>query len=332
MKTLIKELVEITGPSGYEEKIRDFVIGKIKDHVDSYEVDALGNLIVRKGKKASNGKVIMLAAHLDEIGIMVTHVDDNGFARFSPLGGVFPRNTAGGRVRFLNGHAGVIGMEPGGTIKSVPDLSKMYIDLGATNKKNCPVEIGDVACFERTFTDLGDRIVAKAIDDRVGVAILIAILKAYKSGPNEIVGVFTTQEEVGTRGVAGAAYGIDPDIGIAIDVTITGDTPNATVMEVALGKGPAIKIKDSGMIADPKIVKWMEAGAKRANIPFQREILAGGSTDARTIQLTRGGVPSGCLSIPCRYVHSPSEMIDINDVNQSVKLLGNLISEPIILK
>ncbi len=331
MKSLIKDLVEITGPSGYEEKIRDYVYQEIKDHVDQCDVDGLGNLIVRKGKKAPNGKVVMLAAHLDEIGIMVTHVDKNGFARFAPLGGVFPRNTAGGRVRFLNGHAGVIGMEPGSTIKSVTDLSKMYIDLGVSSKKDCPVSIGDVACFERVFTDLGDRLVAKAMDDRIGVAILIKILKGYKTGPNEIVAVFTTQEEVGTRGAMGAAYGIQPDIGIAIDVTLTGDTPNANTMEVSLGKGPAIKIKDSGMIADPKIVKWMVAGAEKAKVPFQREILTGGTTDARAIQVSRGGVPSGCISIPCRYVHSPSEMVDLNDVLNSVKLILQLISKPINL-
>ena len=329
MKSLIKELTEITGPSGYEEIIRDFVIDQIKDHVDTFMVDNLGNLIVRKGKKESNGKVIMLAAHLDEIGIMVTHVDPNGFARFSTLGGVYPRNLTGGRVRFLNGHAGIIGMEPGGTIKSVPDISKMYVDFGVSSKKDCPVGIGDVACFERTFTDLGDRLVAKAMDDRVGIAILIELLKITKTGPNEIVGVFTTQEEVGTRGAAGAAFEVQPDIGIAIDVTITGDTPNANLMEVGLGKGPAIKIKDSGMISDPKVVQWMVETAKQAKIPFQREILAAGWTDARAIQLSGEGVPVGCISIPCRYVHSPSEMIDINDVKNAIKLLTKLLSKPI---
>ncbi len=332
MKSLIKALTEITGPSGYEEKIRDFVIDQIKEHVDHYEVDNLGNLIVRNESKSQNGKVIMLAAHMDEIGIMVTHVDENGFARFSTLGGVYPRNLAGGRVRFLNGFAGIIGMEPGGTIKSVPNISEMYIDFGVTSKKECPVDIGDVACFERTFIDLGNKIVAKAMDDRIGIAILIEILKKSNSGPNEIVGVFTTQEEVGTRGAAGAAFGVHPDIGIAIDVTITGDTPNANLMEVGLGKGPAIKIKDSGMISDPILVKWMVNTATQAKIPFQREILAGGWTDARAIQISRGGVPAGCISIPCRYVHSPSEMIDINDVKNAIKLVSLLVNNPIKFK
>lgn len=331
MKSLIQNLVEITGPSGYEAKVRDFVIEEVKSHVDDYRVDALGNLIARQGKKEENGLTVMLSAHLDEIGIMVTHVDDNGFARFTNLGGVFLRNTAGGRVRFLNGAAGVIGMEPGATRTSVTPIEKMFVDLGVKSKKECPVDIGDVAAFERTFEEYGDRLVSKAMDDRIGVAVLIETLKSLQFGPNEVVGVFSVQEEVGLRGASTAAYGTDPDLGIAIDVTVSGDTPKDDSIEVGLGKGPAIKIKDSGMIADPKVVSWMESGAKKAKIPYQREILTGGTTDARAIQLSRAGVPSGCLSIPCRYVHSPSEMVDLNDVENSVKLLVHLLSKPVEL-
>lgn len=332
MKSLIQKLVEITGPSGYEANVRDFVIGEVKSHVDEYHVDALGNLVTRKGKKANNGLTVMLSAHLDEIGIIVTHVDENGFARFTNLGGVFLRNTAGGRVRFLNGAAGVIGMEPGATRTTVTPIEKMFVDLGVKSKKECPVDIGDVAAFERTFEEYGDRLVSKAMDDRIGVAVLIETLKSLQSGPNEVVGVFSVQEEVGLRGASTAAYGADPDLGIAIDVTLSGDTPKDDSIEVGLGKGPAIKIKDTGMISDPKVVSWMETGAKKANIPYQREILTGGTTDARAIQLSRAGVPSGCLSIPCRYVHSPSEMVDMNDVKNSVKLLVHLLSKQIELK
>ena len=332
MKSLIQKLVEITGPSGYEAKVRDFVIDEIKAHVDEYQVDALGNLITRKGKKAENGMTVMLSAHLDEIGIIVTHVDENGFARFTNLGGVYLRNTAGGRLRFLNGAAGVIGMEPGATRTSVTAIEKMFVDLGVKSKNECPVQIGDVAAFERTFEVYGDRLVSKAMDDRIGVAVLIETLKTIESGPNEVVGVFSVQEEVGLRGATTAAYGADPDLGIAIDVTLSGDTPNDKSIDVGLGKGPAIKIKDTGMISDPKVVSWMEAGAKKAGLPYQREVLTGGTTDARAIQLSRAGVPSGCLSIPCRYVHSPSEMVDLNDVQNSVKLLVHLLSKPIEFK
>lgn len=331
MKALIQKLVEITGPSGYESKVRDLVLEEVKPFIDDHKVDNLGNLIVTKGKKTDNGMTIMLAAHLDEIGIIVTHVDKDGFARFTTIGGVRPRNTAGGRVRFLNGASGVIGLDGAPWSQNVTKVSEMYIDLGVSSKKDCPVSIGDVAGFERTFEDLGDRIVAKALDDRIGVAVLIELFKKIKASPHQLVGVFTVQEEVGVRGATTAAYGVKPDLGIAIDVTLSGDTPKDNRIDVGLGKGPAIKIKDGGMIADPRVVAWMEKGAKRAKIPFQREILIGGSTDARAIQLSRAGVPSGCVSIPCRYIHSPSEMVDLNDVKNSVKLLVHLLERPVKL-
>lgn len=331
MKSLIKKLVEATGPSGYESKVRDLVLEEVKPFVDEYLIDALGNLITRKGKKNTGGMTIMLAAHLDEIGIIVTHVDENGFARFTTIGGVRPRNTAGGRVRFLNGASGVIGMEGEPGNLNVTDITKMYIDLGVSRKKDCPVSVGDVAAFERTFEDLGDRIVSKALDDRIGVGVLIKTLEKVKAGPNEIVGVFTVQEEVGLRGATTAAFGIDPDLGIAIDITDSGDTPKDDSIDISLGKGPAIKIKDSGMISDPRVVTWMETGAKSANLPYQLEILIGGSTDARAIQISRAGVPSGCISIPCRYTHSPSEMVDLKDAQNAVKLLVHLLGRPVKL-
>jgi endoglucanase len=170
------------------------------------------------------------------------------------------------------------------------------------------------------------------MDDRIGVAVLIETLKKFKGGPNEIVGVFTVQEEVGVRGATAAAYGVDPDLGIAIDVALSGDTPNDKSIDVGLGRGPAIKIKDGGMISDPRVVAWMEAGAKQARLPYQREILLAGGTDARAIQTTRSGVPTGCISIPCRYVHSPSEMVDYNDVQNAIKLLVHLLERPVTLK
>jgi putative aminopeptidase FrvX len=331
MKSLIQKLVEVTGPPGYESEIRNVIIEEVKDHVDRYEVDALGNLITYKGKKTEGGMTIMLAAHIDEIGIIVTHVDEDGFARFTTLGGVRPRNMAGGRVRFLNGAAGVIGMEGEPEKHSVTEVPKMFVDLGVSNKKDCPVGVGDVAAFERTFEDFGDRLVSKAMDDRIGVVVLIETLKQFSGGPNQVVGVFTVQEEVGVRVATTAAYGVNPDLGLAIDVTKSGDTPKDDTIEVGLGKGPAIKVKDLGMIADPRVVAWMEAGAKRIKIPYQLEILLLGSTDARAIQTSRAGVPSGCLSIPCRYVHSPSEMVDMNDVRHGIKLLGALLERQVEL-
>ncbi|HLF88590.1 MAG TPA: M42 family metallopeptidase [Anaerolineales bacterium] len=329
MKDLIKKLVETTGPSGYETKVRELVRTEIESYADEIRVDPLGNLIASKGQNNGKGKKIMISAHMDEIGIVVTHVDKNGFARFTNIGGVYPRNCVGGRVRFLNGALGVIGHDdPRSTPSSLSDL---FIDLGATNQKDCPVKIGDIAAFDRPFMDLGNRLVSKAMDDRIGVAVGIETLRQLKSTPHEIYFVFSVQEEVGLRGATTSAFGVDPDIGIAIDVTASGDTPKGLKMEVGLGKGAAIKVRDGGMLSDPRVVDWMVKTGEKKNIPYQLEILEGGTTDARAIQISRAGVPAGCLSIPCRYVHSPSEMIDYADVQNGVKLLVAMLGQTIQL-
>ena len=334
MKTLINKLVDITGPSGYEHNVRAFVMKEIEAFADEMIVDPLGNLIARKGKattqSASRGKKIMISAHMDEIGVIATHVDKNGFVRFTNIGGVYPRNCVGGRVRFLNGTAGVIGQEKAGASESKP-LSEMYIDVGAASDKDCPVKVGDVAAFERPFTDMNGRLVSKAMDDRIGVAVGIETLKRLQKTPHEVYFVFSVQEEVGLRGATTSAFGVDPDIGVAIDVTGSGDTPNGLRMEVGLGKGPAIKVRDGGMLSDPRVVDWMVAAAKKAGLPYQLEILEGGTTDARAIQTARAGVPAGCLSIPCRYIHTPSEMVDYRDVENGVTLLVEMLSNPVTL-
>ena len=247
MKKLLKNLTEIFGPSGYEDAIRKLVAAEVRPLADEVKVDALGNLIARKkpNKASKDAKKIMIAAHMDEIGIIVSHIDANGFLRFSAVGGTFPRHLPGGRVRFLNGTVGVICPEAAlEKVDQTPPMDKMYIDVGATSKKDCPVKVGDVAAFERPFVENGNRLIAKSMDDRAGVLIAIETLRALKSTPHDVYFTFTTQEEVGTRGAATAAYGIDPDIGIAVDVTLAADTPNGAKMEVSLGKGPAIKIRE----------------------------------------------------------------------------------------
>jgi tetrahedral aminopeptidase len=331
MKPLIQKLTETFSPSGYEADIRAVIRAEIESFADEIRVDALGNLIARKGNKSSNGRRIMLAAHMDEIGLMVTHIDDNGFLRFTGIGGIRPLALTGGRVRFVNGTRGVIGTDRITEMSKAPTLEQCFIDVGATSKKDCPVKVGDVCGFERSFLDLEKRLVAKSMDDRIACAVLIETMRELKNSPHELYFVFTTQEEVGTRGATTSAFGIDPDLGLAVDVTGTGDTPKAYRMEVGLGKGPAIKVKDAGMLADPRVVEWMVKAAEKAKLPYQREVLEGGSTDARAIQLTRGGVPAGCLSIPCRYVHTPSEMVDYDDVQNAVKLLKTLLTAPVTL-
>lgn len=332
MKNLIQKLVESVGPSGYEEAVRDLVRSEIEPIADEIRIDALGNLIARKGTKKPDGLRIMLSAHMDEIGLMVTHVDKNGFVRFTNLGGVRALYCMGSRVRFVNGTQGTINSERLQPSDQAPQLEKMFIDVGATSQKDCPVQVGDVAVFDRPLLDLGSRLVAKAMDDRISVAAQIETMRLLKNSPHELLFVFSVQEELGLRGATTAAFSADPDLGISVDVTLTGDTPKGIKMEVSLGKGPAIKVRDGRMLSDPRVVRWMVDTAQRARLPYQLEVLEAGSTDAAAIQLTRAGVPSGCVSIPCRYVHSPSEMVDYGDVQNAVKLLLELLSNPIHLK
>jgi endoglucanase len=327
MKSLIQKLVEIPAPSGYETQMRAAVRAEIEPLADEVWVDNLGNLIARLGQPDRGGLKIMLAAHLDEIGIMATHIEENGFIRFMPVGAVFPRYCPGARVRFLNGAHGVIGLERLDEPNRMPGTEQMFVDLGFSRREDCPVKVGDAAVFERTFLDLGGRVVSKALDDRVGVAILIECLRQLRQDnlPHQVFFAFSVQEEVGTRGAATAAFGLDPDLGLAVDVTSSGDTPRGIRMEVGLGKGPAIKVRDAGTLVDPQVVSWMVKTAETEGIPYQLEVLETGWTDAKAIQLSRAGVPAGCISIPCRYVHSSSEMVDTGDLEGALRLLTALL-------
>ena len=331
MKDLIKQLTEAYGPPGYEQAVRDIIRDHVTPHADSIEIDPLGNLhAVKKG--SGNGKKIMLAAHMDEIGLMVSHINDKGFARFTTLGGVAPDTMVGNRAIFTNGALGVISIENWLLHNGVDSHRELYLDFGATNKKGVPVRVGDVAAFQRPFADLGNALVAKSMDDRVGCAIVIETLKQLKQTPHEVHFVFTVQEEVGTRGATTAAYKVHPDISIAIDVTDSGDVPERKHVEVKMGQGPAIKVMDHGMLAHPGLKKWMVDTAVKHKIPHQMEILTlRGSTDARAMQLAHEGSAAGALSIPCRHIHTPSEMVSFSDVENSVKLLVALLGSEVNL-
>jgi len=331
MKSLLKTLTETFGPSGHEDAVRKIIQKEVKPFADEMRVDAMGSLIVRKKPTVDveNSKRIMLAAHMDEIGVIASHIDKNGFVRFASNGGVFGRYTLGARIRFMNGVTGVIGFDKFENVDQAPALNKMYIDVGATGRSDCPVKVGDFGAFERSYMEMGNRLVAKSMDDRSGVVVLIETLKAIKSTPHDLYFVFTTQEEVGVRGAGTAAYRVDPEIGIAVDVTATGDTPASSKVNMDLGKGPCIKVRDPGMLSAPSVVEWMINTAEKGKIPYQREVLLMGSTDARAIQLTRSGVMAGALSIPCRYIHSASEMVDYEDLKNSVKLLTAMLSKPV---
>ena len=332
MQELLKQLCEMYGPSGYEGAVRQFLRDTVAGLAAEVRVDALGNLIVRAKAGADGGKRVMLAAHMDEIGLVVSHIDEKGFLRFAPVGGIFPLTMTGQRVRFASGQIGVVGLEP---IESKNDASlpKMYIDVGARSREEAEklVHVGDVVGMDRAFAVANGRGVSKAMDDRAGCAVLVEVLRALTHSPHDVYAVFTTQEEVGLRGATTSAFGVDPAIAIAVDVTDTGDTPEARPMAVALGKGPAVKVMDGGMLAHAGVKDLMIRVAEAHQISYQREVLLGGTTDARAIQTTRSGVPAGCLSIPTRYIHTVSEMVDLDDVQNSVRLLVALLEGPIDL-
>ncbi|RME42874.1 MAG: M42 family peptidase [Chloroflexi bacterium] len=331
MKALIQKLCQIYGPSGHEEQIREAIVEEIEDIVDEYRIDALGNLIAVRRPAGENGKRVMLAAHMDEIGVIVTHVDDDGFLRFAPIGGVLTMTLVGARVVFANGVEGTFGVEGRPLPNSKPSVDQVFLDVGASSKEEVPVSVGDAAAFRHQFSDLGGRLIAHNFDDRIGCAVLIQVLRELRETPHAVYAVFTVQEEVGVRGATTSAFGIAPDIALAIDVTTTGDTPEAHPMAVALGKGPAIKVKDRQMLAHPGVKQLLIETARQHNIPYQLEVLEFGSTDARAMQVTREGVPTGAVSIPARYLHTPSQMVDYNDVQHAVQLLVALLSSPIEL-
>jgi tetrahedral aminopeptidase len=327
VKELIKKLTETYGPSGHEESIRKVIRAEVEPLADEIRVDALGNLIaIKKGQ--GGGKKIMLSAHMDEIGVIVSYVDDKGYLRAQPIGGLDLTTMAGGRVQFADGAIGVIAPEKRQEFAKEPEISKLFIDVGATDVQEAKKRLGQAAAFVRPFVDLGQRIVAKAFDDRIGCAVLIEVLRGLDETPHEVYFVFSVQEEVGLRGARTGAYGLEPEVGIAVDITASADTPEAPKMAMKLGAGPCIKVMDSGMIAHPGVKNLLIETAEANDIPYQLEVLAHGSTDAAAIQLARGGVAAGCVSLACRYYHTPSEMLDVSDVENTVALLLGVLQKP----
>lgn len=335
MIEVTRKLVEAYGPSGREEGIRAIIRDEVAELADQVRVDALGNLIATMNGDGS-GRKVMLAAHMDEIGVIVTYVDEKGFLRFGTIGGVNPALCVGNRVRFAGGTVGTIWVEKRENLKASPGFDQLYIDVGASDRESCPIKVGDMGGFDRAFLAQGDRWTAKAMDDRIGCAILLAAMQAiHQQKPSlshTVHFVFSVQEEVGTRGAQTAAFGLEPEIGIAVDITPAGDMPKPQYpIAVSLGAGPAIKVKDRGMIAHAGLVQLMVQRAEENGIPYQLEVLTRGSTDARAMQLVHAGVIAGTVSVPCRYAHSVSEMVDAKDVDNAVKLVLACLRGPLDL-
>jgi endoglucanase len=324
MIELLKKLMLTPGVSGREEKIRQAIEDEVKPYADEIITDNMGNLIVRK---KGQGKKIMLCAHMDEIGFFVTHIGSNGLLSVSPIGGINFLSAAYSEVVSENGVYGVLIPT---VKKAIPAGDEVKIDIGAKDKKQAErkVRVGDSFMVKPSLRRLlNNKYVGRPFDDRIGCLALIEALKNIKDCKNDLYFVFSVQEEVGGRGSYPATYQIKPDIAIAVDVTCEGDKPNAPKIAVSLGKGCAIKIKDSSMICNGELVQKMRDIATENKIKYQNEILPAGGTDGANMQITAGGSLAGVISIPTAFIHSGIEMIDIKDVESSIKLLTHLCCE-----
>ncbi len=321
---LLKKLTQTDGVSGTENEISNLIYQNAKEYCDEVKTDAMGNLIAHK---KGSGKRIMISAHMDEIGIIVSFIQKEGFIRFSNIGGLCTKQLVGRRVRFKNGVVGVIGCEEEDFEKKA-QISKLFIDIGTKNEEDTKkyVNIGDMAAFEGDFYKREDTVVSKALDNRVGCYILLKAMMDTKTD-NDLYFVFSTQEEVGLRGAKAATFDISPDYAIAVDVTDTGDCPEAQKNSVKLGKGAAIKVMDRSVLCDAYVRSLMIEVAKENKIPYQLEIMTDGGTDAGAMHLSRGGVKTGGISVPTRHIHSPSEMININDTQNCIELLKAVLEK-----
>lgn len=328
---LLYKLSDTFGPSGNEEKIAELVAEQIKDYVDTIHTDALGNVIAHK---SGEGKKFMLAAHMDEVGIIVTYIEKDGFLRFAPVGGLNCYSMLNRQVVFENGTMGVITCEDKIDIKKELDFTKMYIDIGAVSGDDAQskISVGDTAVYASSLHSTGNRVAGKALDNRAGVYALIEVAKLVKNSPFDVYYVFTSQEEIGLRGAKTSAFAINPDYALAIDVTATGDTPNCPTNCVKLGGGACIKIMDKSVVASPLMRRALQACAEDRDIPVQNEILTFGGTDAGAIHTVCDGVVSGAVSIPLRYIHTPCEMADAGDINAVIKLTSEFLMKDYFTK
>lgn len=322
---LMKNLSDCFSPSGREKNVRELIINEIKSYADEINVDALGNLIARK---KGNGKKIMFSAHMDQIGLMITHVDERGLLRFSNVGGLDAKEIIGLRMVFDNGLEGVICSEEIKDNEKVT-MSKLFLDVASTSKdfvKN-NFRVGDMCVFKTEYYENEDCVICKAADNRIGCYVLIEALKNHPATDNDVYYVFSVQEEVGCRGAKTAGYSINPDLAVAVDVTATGDTEDGVKMDVKLGDGAAVKLMDKSVITHPDVKDLLTNLAVENNIKYQYEILEFGGTDAGSIHMTRAGVPSGVISIPTRNVHTSGEIFSKADVLECIRLVQAVVAK-----
>lgn len=322
---LIQTLTAAHGPSGNEGGVREVIARLAAPYAQEITTDTLGNLIVHK---PGQGPKVMLCAHMDSIGFIVTHVEEEGFLRVGKLGGVAPVEALYTPVRFQNGVRGVFVKEEKAEDKGLK-LDACYVDIGAKSREEAlsMVQVGDTAVYDSPTFCNGDKVVSPYIDNRIACAILLKVLEGLKETPNDLSLVFTAQEEVGLRGARTAAWTIAPDWALAVDVSDVDDTPGTERCgTVQLGKGAAVKVMDSSVICHPQVVQTLERLAKEQNIPVQRDIMRAGGTDAGAVQAARLGVLTGGVSVPCRYIHTPVEMASLEDAQRCVQLLSAFVT------
>jgi tetrahedral aminopeptidase len=336
----LEKLSNACGVAGREEQVRNLMIKMLKPYADEVKLDKMENVIaIKKGKKTA--PKVMLAAHMDEVGLMVKTITKDGFLQFTKMGGIDDRILLAQKVCVLTEKAalpGVVGSKPPHIQKEeerkkIVTYDEMFLDVGAENREDAKamgMKIGDPVAFDVEYVKLGkDAVMGKAFDNRAGCAVMVETLKQLEKTDCTVYAVGTIQEELGLRGAATAAFGVDPDVGIALDVTIAGDTPGVREFDttVKMGKGPALTVSDSGLITHPKVLRWLIDTATQNSIDYQLETGLLGTTDAARMALTRQGVPSGTISIPARYIHSPVGLISLKDAENCAKLASAAVQK-----
>ncbi len=342
IKRLLSDFADAHGVSGYEGEVSTLLAKELEPLVDEVRIDGMGNVI---GTRRGEGPSIMIAAHMDEIGFMVKYIDEQGFLRFVPIGGWFDQMALGQRVlvhtRDGGRLTGVIGAKPPHIMdeeerKKVVKIKDMFIDLGAKDAADAGalgVEIGSPVTLDRSLAPMAnDLVTGKSFDDRAGVVTMVAALRRLrgKDAPATIYAVGTVQEEVGLKGARTSAFGLEPDVALISEVTIPGDHPGVTKEQrhVTMGKGPVITVVDAdgrGVIVPRRVIDWLRASAEKASLPYQLDVGSGGTTDATAVHLTKTGIPSGVISVPTRYIHSPIEVLSLSDIDQAAELIAQAV-------
>ncbi|HYG56987.1 MAG TPA: M42 family peptidase [Symbiobacteriaceae bacterium] len=327
----LHRLAAVWGPSGREQKVAAAITEAIGPLVDEVRSDRFGNLIaVRRG--AGGGKRVMVVAHMDTIGAIAMNINDKGLILLEPVGGLKAWNAIGQRVVWGSGVVGVIQHEPVEEAKEV-SFKKLWCDIGATSRDEAleNVRLGDMCTMAGDLQQMGDVVAGPGLDNRAGCTVLLEVAQHLEPINHEVVFVFACQGEVGPRGAGTAAYGIDPDLAIVVDVSATGDVPKAPRVEVRLGAGPALKLKDGNYMAHHAVGNLVRTVAEQQTIPLQTEIVAspGGHSDAQVVSIAGQGIPTAVIDIPARYRGTGTEMVSLRDMHGAADLVLKLLSSPL---